>query len=82
MVPHRAYPNDRNDLVLIQASTPFGQKEMVLNCTPDQYLAGLKSYKEGALMQNAFPFLNADEREFLISGTTPDEWDRMFGSEE
>lgn len=32
----------------------------------------------GKLIQNAFPNLNADEREFLMTGCTPQEWDEMF----
>jgi hypothetical protein len=30
------------------------------------------------LIQNAFPYLSADERELLISQTCGDCWDRMF----
>ena len=33
-------------------------------------------------IQDCFPQLNAGQREFLISGITPEEWDEMFGSEE
>ena len=33
----------------------------------------------GALIQDAFPELNADQREFLMSGATPEEWEAMFG---
>lgn len=32
----------------------------------------------GALVQDAFPELDADQREFLMSGATPKEWDDMF----
>jgi hypothetical protein len=28
---------------------------------------------------NVFPNLNADEREFLMTGYTPDDWDAMLG---
>ena len=31
------------------------------------------------LIQNILPGLTADEREFLVSGCTPDEWDTMMG---
>jgi len=31
------------------------------------------------LAQDAFPFLSHTEREFLISGITPDEWNELFG---
>jgi hypothetical protein len=30
------------------------------------------------LIQDVFPELNADEREFMISGTHPACWDEMF----
>ena len=29
------------------------------------------------LIQDAFPYLTADEREFVISGITPDEWELL-----
>lgn len=33
------------------------------------------------LIQDVFPELNADEREFLISGWTPSEWNKMMAHE-
>lgn len=36
----------------------------------------------GTLIQNAFPELNADQREFLKLNVTPAEWDAMMGPEE
>lgn len=33
-------------------------------------------------VQVAFPMLNADQREFIISGVTPEEWKEYFGEEE
>tara|TARA_R100001082_G_C4339068_1_gene149223 strand:- start:407 stop:637 length:231 start_codon:yes stop_codon:yes gene_type:complete len=35
----------------------------------------------GELVQNVFPHLNADEREFLMTGITPEEWSTTFGKE-
>ncbi len=32
-------------------------------------------------IQDAFPELSADDREFLLTGITPEEWDRAFGGE-
>lgn len=40
------------------------------------------SWQEGELVQNAFPYLSADEREALISGICPTCWDEMLSSEE
>ena len=39
-------------------------------------------WQDGALVQNAFPYLSADEREMLISGICPTCWERTFGGEE
>ena len=41
-----------------------------LDITPTQYTA----YLGGTLAQLAFPHLSADDREFLITGITPEEW--------
>ncbi len=35
--------------------------------------------QNGALIQDAFHFLNAGEREFVMTGTPPRVWDEMFG---
>ena len=33
----------------------------------------------GLLVQNVFPNLSAEQREFLINGVTPDEWNKHIG---
>ena len=47
---------------------------MVLDFTMPQYM----DWKGGMLIQNAMPQLSADEREFLMTGMTPAEWNEMF----
>jgi hypothetical protein len=37
--------------------------------------------REG-LVQNIFPNLTADQREFIMTGITPDQWDAMMPDEE
>jgi len=49
-----------------------------LDITPHQ----IDAYLNGALIQQAFPNLNADDREFFKTGITGEEWDEMFGGEE
>ena len=39
-------------------------------------------WQDGALAQDAFPYLSANEREMLISGICPTCWDKMFPTEE
>lgn len=38
-------------------------------------------WKHGALIQDVFPELSKEQREFMISGTTPAEWHKFFGEE-
>lgn len=42
----------------------------------------LAAYAAGALVQVAFPQLNAAEREFILTGITPKEWAEVFGEDE
>lgn len=43
---------------------------------------GLYKYRKGALIQDAFPELTKDQREFLISGMSPEGWEEAFPKEE
>jgi hypothetical protein len=42
----------------------------------------LSRYMRGALIQEAFPHLTPDEREFILTGITEEEWDEAFLEEE
>ena len=39
-------------------------------------------WQGGTLIQTAMPDLSADDREFIMTGITGDEWDAHFNSEE
>ena len=45
-----------------------------IDCTQKEYDLWLG----GAKAQDAFPNLSDDDREFIITGMTPDEWDETF----
>lgn len=47
---------------------------MEIDVTPEQ----IKAWENGMLIQRAMPNLTADEREFLMSGITKEEWDNYF----
>lgn len=51
---------------------------MNLDITQDQF----DEWQNGELIQNVMPNLSIDEREFLISGITPEEWEHTFGKDE
>lgn len=48
--------------------------QMDLPVTEEQ----IEKWRSGTLIQKAMPHLTAEEREFLISGTTPADWAEMF----
>ena len=41
--------------------------------------AGLFRLRQGEYIQNALADLSVDDREFLITGITPDGWDKLQG---
>ena len=41
----------------------------------------LDDWQSGTLIQDAMPNVSADDREFLKTGVTPEEWINTFGSE-
>lgn len=51
-----------------------------LDITQDQLNRVNLRYTTGELIQNIVPNLSVEEREFLISGITPTEWNQLFNS--
>ena len=49
-----------------------------INVTEEQIFA----WQNGALIQDAMPQLSADDREFVKTGITGEEWDQLFGGAE
>ena len=41
----------------------------------------IDDWESGTLIQDAMPNISADNREFLKTGVTPEEWINTFGSE-
>jgi len=39
-------------------------------------------YSNGMYVQDAFPGISAEHREFIKTGITPEEWNKIFGPEE
>ena len=46
---------------------------MDIDVTPTQ----IASWEKGLLIQTAMPDLSPDEREFIMTGITPNEWEGM-----
>jgi len=61
--------------MVITRTSVFGvTRSKDLNVTPEQ----IARWEQGELAQNVFTQLNADEREFIISGNTTEDWERLF----
>lgn len=42
----------------------------------------LEAWRQGMLIQNAMPHLSPEDREFIMTGVTPEEWKEVFGAGE
>ena len=59
-------------MLITKQSVMTGEKNtMLLPVTNEQ----IDRWQSGELIQNVFPHLTPSERELLISGVTPEEWD-------
>lgn len=65
--------------MLIERCSPFSGKTRTKNIDVTQ--EQLDAWRSGALIQDAFPHLSADDREFILTGITAEEWDEAFSDE-
>ncbi len=65
--------------MLIRRQSPVSGKinELEIDVTEEELLA----WKHGELIQIAMPRADANEREFIRTGITKDEWDELFDEE-
>jgi len=63
-----------NETVAIETHCPFCGKTAIVEVPTDGFIA----WQGGATIQRAFPKLDADTRERLVSGICPTCWDKMF----
>ena len=64
-------------LITRQSLISGNTNTMSLPVTEEQYNA----WEQGTLVQDAMPHLSPDEREFIMTGITPEEWADNFGDE-
>jgi hypothetical protein len=79
MKPTRSY-YVRNGMVEVTVTPPreMGVQASKVTLTPDQFQRFLKWLDTGGQIQDALPDLSADDREILLSGIEPGEFDRSF----
>jgi len=71
-----------DDIMMIAKVSPVTNQvnTMDLPITQSQYDAWLQ-HRGNTLIQHALPHLTDDQREFLISGCTKEDWDKLFPKE-
>ena len=60
----------------------YEQSSMNLDIEYKEFILGLQQWLRGALIQDVFPKASSEEREFIVSGLTPEVWNAIFGEEE
>ena len=66
-------------IILTKTSVATGKKHrMRIPLSKSKFMKAHNLWCSGVLIQDAFPTLTVDQREFVVSGMTPDEWDQLF----
>jgi len=71
-------------MVNVTRTSPFtgNRHTLTLNIGQREFDAAFARWQEGEMIQDAFPTLDAGEREFVKTGITPQEWADTFGEAE
>ena len=64
-------------MLIIERESPFSGNVNRMSIQVTQ--AQIDAWQGGELIQNAMPNVSADEREFIKTGITPEEWEETFG---
>ena len=69
-----------NGGVRVWNTSPFSGKENTMDFNVDSSLFALSlmNWGFGTSIQDAFPYLSPEEREFILTGITPKEWNETF----
>lgn len=63
------------------SSLTGNEHTLSINITQDELLRVENRYNSKELIQNIVPNLSMEEREFLMTGITNEEWVNVFGEE-
>lgn len=77
-IKHCSVDEIDNDTLLVTGSCIVTGKDYKVEAKRQSFV----DYLNGAYIQDAFNYLNADDREFLLSGYSPEGWIEVFGEED
>jgi hypothetical protein len=66
--------------VTMESPITGGVATRIIRMTPEAY-DNWRRFKRPPLIQDAFPHLSPDDREFLLTGITPEEWNTHIKGE-
>lgn len=71
-------------MIRLSRKSMISGKDNVMELPIEEYMYKicLEKYQGGALIQDAFPMLSDEHREFIKTGITPEEWNAIFPKEE
>lgn len=73
--PTRTIIENGHTMMVFEKSCSMTKELFIIKIPEKQYYEWIN----GGLIQDVMPQLSADEREFLITGTTPAEWNASMG---
>lgn len=73
-----ATPLEDSRTLLIRRSPLGGVHSAVLGMSYTDFRACYDQYQDGSAIQDAFSELDADAREFIMTGITPAQWEAAF----
>lgn len=77
MISNIGNPNNARTTITLLG----GNKQIEVVYSLEAINQGFYWWMNGKRVQDAFPFMSADEREFLMTGITKDEWDKIFSED-
>ena len=68
------------NIITIRRKSPFSGEinSMEIPLSEEDWIKRWMRYESGAHIQDAFDVLNPDQREFIMTGITPAEWNETF----
>jgi hypothetical protein len=72
---------DKTKITYINPDESQDNVSMIMPLRFDEVRSKWNRWTHDENIQNVFTELNADEREFLMTGLTPSEWDEMFAND-
>jgi hypothetical protein len=77
-IPSKSHSGDVMDLHTIARNCIITKKIYSVRVNIDDYM----NWQNGSILaQQAFPYLSAEDREFLISGISPEGWGQIFSDD-